>query len=344
MEGRKMSKSLGNIIPLREAVRDYGADALRIAVVSTAGLLQDANFSPSLAKSVADFLEALCREYRVVAAMSSGYSKVDRVDRWLMSRLQRAVEEVTEAFEELDVRRAVQLVLYQMDSDLNWFLRRKGCLSLEEASYYSNTLKKFMDVRARLLAPLAPYTAEEVWSIIGGDGLVCKAEWPRLDPSLIDDEAEKGEDFIKELIEDTNRILRVLPGRPSKIVYYVAAGWKWEVYREVLNMEKPDVKTILTGLEKTGVELDRAATVKFIRSTIDMLPKMDRDFAKSWVEFKQSHEFNLLEEVKGFLEREFKCEVLIYREDDPGVYDPKRRAVLARPCKPAIYVELEEAG
>jgi hypothetical protein len=73
-----------------------------------------------------------------------------------------------------------------------------------------------------------------------------------------------------------------------------------------------------------------------------MLPKMDKDFAKSWVEFKQSHEFNLLKEVKGFLEREFKCEVLIYCEDSPEIYDPKGRAVLARPCKPAIYVELEE--
>ena len=342
MEGRKMSKSLGNIIPLREAIREYGADALRIAVVSTAGLLQDANFSPSLAKSVADFLEALCREYRVVAAMPIGDSKVDRVDRWLMSRLQKTIGEVTEAFEKLDVRRAVQLVLYQMDSDLNWFLRRKGCLSLEEASRYSNTLKKFMEVRARLLAPIAPYTAEEVWSIIGGRGLVCKAEWPSPDLSLVDDEAEKSEEFVKELIEDTNRVLRVLPGRPLKIVYYVAAGWKWEVYREVLNAEKPDVKTILVKLEEIGVKLDRATIAKFIRSTMDMLPKMDKDFAKSWVEFKQSHEFNLLKEVKGFLEREFKCEVLIYCEDSPEIYDPKGRAVLARPCKPAIYVELEE--
>ncbi|MBS7612036.1 leucine--tRNA ligase [Candidatus Bathyarchaeota archaeon] len=342
MEGRKMSKSLGNIVPLREAVREYGADALRIAVVSTAGLLQDANFSPSLARTLADFLETLRRQYRVVATMPSSSSKTDRVDKWLISRLQETVKEVTEAFEELDVRKAVQLVLYQMDNDLNWFLRRKGCSNLEEAFQYSNILKKFMEVRAKLLAPLAPYTAEEIWSIIGERGLICKAEWPQLDSSLIDEEAEKSEEFIKELIEDTNKILRVLPGRPSRIVYYVAATWKWDVYREILSMKEPDVKTILMRLEKTGVEVDKAAIAKFIRTTIDMLPKMGRDFVKSWVEFKPDHEFNLLEEAKRFLEREFRCEVLVYYEDASEVYDPKKRAVLARPCKPAIYVEVEK--
>lgn len=341
MEGRKMSKSLGNIVPLREAIKEYGADALRIAVVSTAGLLQDANFSPSLAKSVADFLEALLRQYRAVASMPIVESKADRVDRWLISRLQKTIKDVTEAFEELDVRRAVQIVLYQMDGELNWFLRRKGCLNLEDASKYSSTLRKFMEVRAKLLAPLAPYTAEEAWSLIGGYGLICKAEWPQPDLSTIDEEAEKSEEFIKELIEDTNRILRVLPGRPSRIVYYVAADWKWSVYEDVLNMEEPDVKTILVKLENTGVKVDKATVAKFIRSTIDMLPKMNREFAKTWVGFKQQHEYLLLKEVKEFLEREFKCEVLVYYEDSSEIYDPKKRATLARPCKPAIYVEIE---
>lgn len=342
MEGRKMSKSLGNIIPLREAIREYGADALRIAVVSTAGLLQDANFSQSLAKSLVDFLETLHRQYMVVATMPSSNSEIDRVDRWLVSRLQKTVEEVTEAFEELDVRKAVQLVLYQMDSDLNWFLRRKGCSNLEEAFLFSDTLKKFMEVRAKLLAPLAPHTAEEVWSMMGEKGLICKAEWPQSDSSLIDEEAEKSEEFIKELIEDTNKILRVLPGRPSRIVYYVAATWKWDVYREALSTKKSDVKTILMKLEKTSVGVDKATVAKFIRTTIDVLPKMNRDFVKSWVEFKPDHEFDLLEDVKRFLEREFRCKVLVYREDSFEVYDPKRRAVLARPGKPAIYVEVEE--
>lgn len=339
MEGRKMSKSLGNIIPLREAIRDYGADALRIAVVSTAGLLQDANFSPSLARSVADSLETLLRQYKIVANMSSSDSKADRVDRWLMSKLQKTIREVTEAFEELDVRRAVQIVLYQMDSDLNWFLRRKGCLNLEEASQHSNTLRKFMEVRAKLLAPLAPYTAEEVWSIMGGGGLICKAEWPQPDLGLIDEEAEKSEEFIKGLIEDTNNILKVLPGKPSKVVYYVAATWKWGVYEELLNMEKPDVKTVLAKLEMADIRIDKTTVSRFIKGTIDMLPKMDREFVKTWVELKREHEYSLLEEVKGFLEREFKCRVLVYYEDSSEIYDPKRRAILSRPCKPAIYVE-----
>jgi leucyl-tRNA synthetase len=51
MEGKKMSKSLGNIIPLRKAIRMYGADTLRVSILSASELLQDADFSDSLART-----------------------------------------------------------------------------------------------------------------------------------------------------------------------------------------------------------------------------------------------------------------------------------------------------
>ncbi|MCX8169821.1 MAG: leucine--tRNA ligase, partial [Candidatus Methanomethyliaceae archaeon] len=57
MEGRKMSKSLGNIIPLRKALRTYGADTLRVAILSSSELLQDADFSDSLARSIKSKLQ-----------------------------------------------------------------------------------------------------------------------------------------------------------------------------------------------------------------------------------------------------------------------------------------------
>ncbi|KYH37149.1 MAG: leucyl-tRNA synthetase [Candidatus Bathyarchaeota archaeon B24] len=338
MEGRKMSKSLGNIIPLREAIREYGADALRIAVVSTAGLLQDANFSLTLAKSVRDFLEKIRTQYRVVASMPDKEPKWDRAERWLMSRLQRVVEETTEALENLDIRRATQMVLYQMDNDLSWFLRRKGCSSLKEAEESSSVLKRYLEVRARLLAPLAPYTAEEVWSILGMPGLVCKAEWPKPDQTLVDEEAEMGEEFVRSLIEDTKSIFRVVPGKPSRIVYYVAASWKWKVYRDVLSEPKtPTVREALSRFKE--LDVDKATLARFVKTLLESLPKIDRGRLSSWVKLGAEHERKLLEEVKGFLERELKAEVLVYGEDDPDVYDPRSRAKLSRPRRPAIYVE-----
>jgi leucyl-tRNA synthetase len=59
MEGQKMSKSYGNIIPLREAIETFGVDSLRLAVLATAELLQDADFSATLAKSMQEGLERL---------------------------------------------------------------------------------------------------------------------------------------------------------------------------------------------------------------------------------------------------------------------------------------------
>lgn len=338
MEGRKMSKSLGNIIPLREAIREYCADALRVTVVSTAGLLQDANFSPTLAKSVKDFLEKIRSQYQVVASMPDREPKRDRVERWLMSRLQRVVEEVTDAMENLDLRRAAQIVLYQMDNDLSWFLRRKGYLSLRDAEESSYVLKKYMEVRARLLAPLAPYTAEEVWSILSMPGLVCRAEWPKPDLALLDEEAEMSEEFVKNLVEDTSSIFKVVPGKPSRIVYYIASPWKWRVYELLLGEPKtPSVREVMERFR--GLEVDKAFLARFVKTLLESLPKIDKERLSLWVKLGAEHERMLLEEVKGFLEREFKAEVMVYGEGDPSIYDPKSRAGLSRPYRPAIYVE-----
>src|SRR4030067_1756064 len=61
MEGAKMSNSFGNIIPLREALVKLGADPIRLSVMSAAELLQDADFSPTIAKSMRDRLARLYR-------------------------------------------------------------------------------------------------------------------------------------------------------------------------------------------------------------------------------------------------------------------------------------------
>ncbi|HID18235.1 TPA: hypothetical protein EYP27_01695, partial [Candidatus Bathyarchaeota archaeon] len=336
---RKMSKSLGNIIPLRDAIREYGADALRIAVVSTAELLQDANFSPALARAVKGFLEKLLSQYRTVSSMQDGKPSWDRAERWLMSRLQRIIEETTEALETLNIRKAAQFVLYQMDNDLNWFLRRKGYQSLKEASESSEILKRFMETRARLLTPLAPYTAEEVWSILGMPGLVCEASWPKPDSSLVDEEAEMGEEFLKALVDDTKNVLRVVPGEPSRIIYYVASPWKWRVYELILASDKPTLRDVMTRLKKLTV--DRSAMARFAKSLISSLPRMDRASTQFWIKLGPDHEFKLLNEAKRFLSEVFKAEILVYNEEDSNIYDPKGRARLSKPGRPAIYVEVE---
>src|SRR4030042_2949458 len=90
MEGAKMSKSFGNIVPLREALTKFGADSIRLSVMSTAELLQDADFSPNIAKDREDRIERLYKSGSEIAKTRtrtiSPRSLTD-LDRWMIRRL-----------------------------------------------------------------------------------------------------------------------------------------------------------------------------------------------------------------------------------------------------------------
>jgi leucyl-tRNA synthetase len=135
MEGKKMSKSIGNIIPIRDAIRRYGADTIKIAVLGSAELLSDANFSNSLAETIRERLE---RFHNFVAETASKIRDLGKgagtkqppslqsIDRWMLSVLQHRVAQTTEAMENCEVREGIQQSFFMLDLDLNWYLRRVG--------------------------------------------------------------------------------------------------------------------------------------------------------------------------------------------------------------------------
>ncbi|MEM3538214.1 MAG: leucine--tRNA ligase, partial [Nitrososphaerales archaeon] len=195
MEGKKMSKSLGNIIPLREAIRKFGADPLRLAILSTAELLQDADFSPSLAKSLNVKLERFYEfAMNVINIKDEGEDiELSSEDRWLISKLQKIIKSVTEAMDRLRIREAINYSLYELDQDLQWYLKRSPIEGSSEKRKKAivKVLKTLIETKVKLLAPFAPYICEEIWEKMGKEGLVSVAEWPVYDESKIDERAEE---------------------------------------------------------------------------------------------------------------------------------------------------------
>ena len=91
MEGAKMSKSLENIIPLRQGIAKFGADPVRVGVMATAELGQDTDFSEMLALSIHERLSALIGQARKLGTKkTAGKPKLSTLDRWMISRLHRA--------------------------------------------------------------------------------------------------------------------------------------------------------------------------------------------------------------------------------------------------------------
>ncbi len=347
MEGKKMSKSLGNIIPLIDAIRDYGADSVRLSILGTAELLGDADFSRTLARSVRSRLEKLYNLSNRIVRMKLGkdISEPEMPDRWLMSRLQSRIEATTDAMENLEVRDAIQEAFYGIDRDVQWYLRRIGDVNLSSthSPKTSETLRAVLDVWIKLLAPFVPHLCEEIWSKLGKKGYVSTSEWAHVDTSKIDREAELCEGLIESTLEDTKSILKAIKIQPERICCYVAAEWKWVAYLRILESiragETEAGKIIRTALSDPALKARGKEAVSYIRKTIQEAKRLDSELLEPRAASGRIGEVDVLRSAKTLIEKEFGARVEVYSEDDPHKYDPNSRSGHASPFRPAIYVE-----
>jgi len=347
MEGKKMSKSLGNIIPLIDAIRDYGADSIRLSILGTAELLGDADFSRTLARSVRSRLEKLHDLSDRILRMRLGkdLSEPETLNRWLMSRLQSRIKAVTEAMENLEVRDAIQEAFYGIDHDVQWYLRRIGDKDL--SSIHSpktlETLREVLDAWVRLLAPFAPHLCEEIWSKLGNKGYISTAEWPSVDDSKVDHEAELCESLIERVIEDTKSILKAVKIRPSRIYYYAAADWKWSVYHRILEMiqaGESDIREITRVLmSDSALRIRGEEAVSYIKRVFQEARRLDPDHLRVRAVASRIDELSVLQSGAALIENEFGAKVKVFSEESPQKYDPDSRSSHASPYRPAIYVE-----
>ncbi len=349
MEGQKMSKSYANIIPLREAIEMFGADPLRLAVLTSAELLQDADFSSTLAKSVRDRLERLYRfggeTTKMVSRGTQKVSMLTKTDRWMLSRLQYHIRRATEAMDKLAVRKAIHSAIYDLEQDFQWYLRRiaEERESPNRRAAIANVFSEVLDAQVRMLAPVTPHICEEIWEKMGRKGFVSLATWPKPDEAKVDISAEESEALIQNMLEDTLNIFRATSIAPKRICYYTAAPWKWKVYLKAL--EKSFSGKIVQGelMKELMKEADMGKATrqaaKFVSQIIDEVNRMPSEKKRRQLKVEVMDEDRTLKEAEVFFRREFDAEICVYSEKDPYCYDPKKRAQLARPYRPAIYIE-----
>jgi len=348
MQGAKMSKSFGNIIPLIEGIAQFGADPLRMGILATAELLQDADFSPTLAKSMRDRLERLYRFGEEIA--KAGRNKKSKKpwtlpDRWMLSRLQEHIRMATEAMDKLAVRKAIHSAFYELDQDLQWYTRR--VTDQKETSKRKETidyvLSQILDAQVRMLAPVTPHICEELWEKMGGEDFVSQASWPSPDPIKIDAQAEESEALVIATLQDTLDIIKATGMAPRRVHYYVAADWKFSAYSAAVQkavsakVEQGDLMKKL--LKDAKMKKVAAQLAKFVGQVADEVNKMSAERKQRSNEIGALDESSVLKEASSFFKRELNAEVVVFREEDSERYDPKKRAQLAKPFRPAIYLE-----
>jgi len=259
-------------------------------------------------------------------------------ERWLMSVLQARIRMVAEAMEELRTRTALSTALYEVWNDVRWYLRRRPKPN-------GRVARELLSAWVRLLAPFAPHICEEIWELMGGEGFVSVAPWPEPDESRIDVEAEVEEKLLMDVLEDTNEIMKVLKKeRPKRICYYVAAPWKWHVYLVALDMAREGRLELRELMKKLMAEPEMRKKAKEVadiaRQIVEDIRGISAEERERRAKLGALDELGVLKEAADFLARELRAgEVLVFSEEDPERYDPAKRARLARPFRPAIYVE-----
>jgi leucyl-tRNA synthetase len=343
MEGKKMSKSLGNIIPLRDALRTFGADSLRVAVLATAELLQDADFSPALAKSVKERLERFHAFALQILHMEHEDQEkpMKTIDRWLVNRLYQRIQTITTCMENMRFREAIHNALYMLDQDLQWYLRRYNADNGSKGSPI--ILKTFVETRLLLLAPFAPHICEELWEELEKPELITISKWPHIDAADIDIQIIEGEELVKTLREDVSHIIQATKITPRKLTFYTASKWKWTVYLKILKQSTKEqiqsgklMKELMNNpqLRKHGKDVSA-----FMRKIVEDVKKMPMDLVKRRLVIDEMEENQVLLDAQAFFANEFHAEIDVYSEDASNRYDPKHRAGFALPYRPAIFVE-----
>ncbi len=191
-QGRKMSKSLGNGIDPLEMIDLYGCDALRMNMVMGNSPGNDMRFYVERCEAMRNFANKLWNASRYVL-MNLGENAVNQLpepeqlttaDRWVLSKLNTLIAEVTENLDKYELGVAVQKVYdFLWDTYCDWYIE------LTKARLYSeNTAQKqtalqvlvyVLDQTLRLLHPFMPFITEEIWQSIPHEGAaLIRASWP----------------------------------------------------------------------------------------------------------------------------------------------------------------------
>ena len=297
-QGRKMSKSKGNVVDPWDAVADHGADGVRWYLITVSNPWLPTRFDPDgVRESAARFFDTLLNTYRFFAlyanledwaqegAPSAGAGANASVrpplDRWLLSRLHRLIRTVRSELDGYNPTRAYRAVAAFVDGELsNWYVRRSrsrfwGSADTADSAAAFATLHEALRVTALLIAPVTPFTSDWLHRALTGRSSHTES-FPKADEARIDDALEADMAHVRTLStlgraareevgirvrQPLGRLLAVIPGAPP-------ADDVLALLRDEINVKQVEFAASSEGLVTLAARPDfRALGKRFRRLT-----------------------------------------------------------------------------
>ncbi len=216
--GKKMSKSKGNTVDPFELFDKYGADAARWYLLYSSPAWTPTKFDEDgLVEIVSKFFGTIKNVYNFFVLYSNQdninpkefdipVAERPELDRWIISRFNRVIKEVTEYMDGYDHMRSVRTIQDFVTEDLsNWYIRRARRrfwgeeLTEDKKAVYKTTYEVLVGV-AELMAPFAPFLADEIYINLTDEESVHLGYYPKADESLIDEKSEERMDIVRTLV------------------------------------------------------------------------------------------------------------------------------------------------
>lgn len=216
--GKKMHKSRGNAVEPFALMEKYGADTIRWYLPYVSPVWTPIKFDEEGLKEVySKFFNTLKNTYNFFALYANtdnvdprefeaDYNLRPFIDKWLLSKYNRLVKEVTADYDEYDLTKVVRNITNFVNEDLsNWYIRRNrrrfwaSELDDDKKAVYKTTYEVLVGL-CELIAPIVPYVSEEIYQSLTGKESVHLADFPVSNESLINDEIEEKMDLTRDLI------------------------------------------------------------------------------------------------------------------------------------------------
>ena len=276
-QGRKMSKSLGNGIDPLEVIDKYGADALRLTLITGNAPGNDMRFYVERCEAMRNFANKLWNASRYVLMnvpehMTTGLpakEQLEIADKWVLSKLNTLISEVTENLERYELGIAVQKIYdFLWDTYCDWYIElTKARLYGENAESKETAIRVLvyvLDQTLRLLHPFMPFITEEIWQSIPHEGeALIVAAWPVALEELSFPEEEAHMESVMQAIRAVRNRRAEMNVPPSKKATLYVVTQKQVAFQEgvpfILRLAYAD-KVLVSGEDPKGYE-DMAGAV-----------------------------------------------------------------------------------
>jgi isoleucyl-tRNA synthetase len=346
-QGKKMSKSLGNVIDPWEAMETWGADTLRFWMYSVTGPGDSKNFDPktvdetqrkvfNLLRNISSFYDMYADKGAHTSSDPMDVSQPQHVlDVWIYTLLGNLIEDVTDSYDRYDITRAARLIKDFIGELSQWYVRRSRD-RFKSDPLCQETLRKVLHVTSRLMAPLTPFISEELFQKTRGNACpesVHLASWPLRDelPLILESYSSllSDMDIVRESVSKALE-LRDTAGikvrQPLSRLEIPEDNWVQQedlidIIREEVNVKEVVSRegseylldtTITDELRKEGIAREIIRTIQATRKDANLMPE---DVVSCLVQ-APSNVRNAILEYEGFISSSVNARELSLEDGD----------------------------